>query len=271
MSSNIVAIVIARDEEKNIAKTLNSIKEQTSKPYIIVVDDGSIDNTPNIAEKIAELVIRLPRHEESWAGKPQLARVFNAGFKEAKKLNPDFLLISGADSLYPRDYVEIIVSRMKRENVVIASGIAKGERARGPRGSGRIIDANWFNKIGFKYPENWGFESYVIFKALSMGFKVKVYTDVYFELSRRTTLSPMKAYYWGLGMRALNYWFPYALGRILLISLKSPKSAFYMFKGYMSHDVKLYDDIRYFVPNFQKRYILYKLGLKRFSAILNVS
>jgi len=255
-----VSVVIARDEERGIAKVLKSLRYQTLRPYIIVVDDGSIDRTPEIASDLSDYLIRLPRHKRPWAGMPLLARVFNAGFEVARELDPDFVLVSGSDAIYPLKYIETIIRRMKKHSVVVASGVAENERAKCPRGSGRIIDARWFNLIGFKYPENWGFESYIIFKALSMGYRVQVYHDIHFKLIRETMINPLKAYYWGLGMRALGYWTPYALYRIVFHFLKSPLVAIYMFKGYSNKGVEKYKDIVTFVSTFQKSLMIYKLN-----------
>lgn len=41
--------VIARDEEDVIGKCLESLKTQTLRPYIVLVDDGSEDDTLSIS------------------------------------------------------------------------------------------------------------------------------------------------------------------------------------------------------------------------------
>ncbi len=261
----IAAIVVARNEEATLAKTLMSLKGQSLKPFIITVDDGSMDSTAEIAKIYSDYVICLPCHEESWAGKPELARVFNAGFQIAKEIDSEYIMISGADSVYPEIYLEKIIKYMKKEETtVIASGIPEGEKAKFPRGSGRVIDVDWFREIGFKYPENWGFEAYVIFKALQMKRNVRVYPVTY-KLLRKTSMTPKKAYYWGKAMKALGYWTPYALGRSMLWFFKSPKITFSMIKGYCSRNVKKYNDIENFVKSYQKKMILnfmFKLSSK---------
>jgi len=248
------AVVIARDEEETIGDCLRSLRQQTSKLFLAVVNDGSADKTSEIASRYADDVVDLPRHEENWTGQPNLAKVINAGFHVLRKEHVAFALISGADALYPPKYVEEIIWRMKSEDVVLASGIAEGEsfRSLSPRGSGRIIDTKWFGKIGFGYPENYGFEVYVVYKALSQGRKVAIYPDLKFKLSRGTKLSKRKMYLWGKGMKALDYWWPYALGRIAVMGLRQPPNAFEMLRGYVS-EVSKYDDIKGFVPKLQVR------------------
>ena len=50
--NSIVAVIIARNEENYLPKTLTSLLEQDLEPYrIIVVDDGSTDKTRECAIK----------------------------------------------------------------------------------------------------------------------------------------------------------------------------------------------------------------------------
>ena len=250
------AIVIARDEENRIEACLESLRNQSVTMFIVVVNDGSIDGTKRIASQYADLIVDLPRHDANWTGRPELAKVFNTGFEVLREQKCDYIMISGADATYSVNYIEKMIQRMKAENVVLASGIAQGEsvRASSPRGCGRMIQEEWFRNVGFIYPENYGFEAYLIFKALSQGERVKIFQDLTFRLSRKTRFSNKKMHSWGKGMKALNYWWPYAVGRAALIGLKHPLGGFNMLKGYSSN-ISFYDDVKEFVPSFQKKII----------------
>jgi len=58
---NISVVIIARNEEKRIGKTLNSLQTQTLQPdEIIVVDNASIDSTAKIAREIGATVVYEP-------------------------------------------------------------------------------------------------------------------------------------------------------------------------------------------------------------------
>ncbi|MEM2514837.1 MAG: glycosyltransferase family A protein [Thermofilaceae archaeon] len=253
------AVVIARDESENIRLCLKSLRGQTVKVFLVVVNDGSLDNTGDIALEYADVVVNLPRHEESWAGRPELATVFNAGFDVLKEMDLDYLLISGADGVYPSNYLEKIIERMSRSNIVLSSGVIKGEKSSWmPRGMGRVVDARWFRTVGFRYPVNYGFEAYLVYKALSEGRKVVVFPDLFFESRRRTSISREKMYLWGKGMKALNYWWPYAFGRAVIIGIKSPSSGLALIRGYLSN-IQQYEDIKDFTPKFQKRKLLRRM------------
>ncbi len=254
------AVVVSRDEEDVLEECLESLRLQTIRTFLVVVDDGSKDKTGKIASKYADVVVGLPSHEENWAGRPELARVFNSGFKVLRKEKVNSILISGADARYPPDYIEEIIKRMDSQNVVLASGVAEGEESSSafPRGCGRVIDAEWFKEVSFEYPERNGFEGYPLYKALSQGYKVAVFPDLKFKLSRGTRLSGMKLYSWGKGMKALNYWWLYAVGRALMMGLKQPVGGYYLLKGYFT-SVTQYEDLRDFVPHYQKRTIIKRI------------
>jgi glycosyltransferase involved in cell wall biosynthesis len=253
-------VVSARDEEDAIEECLKSLRGQTVKLFLVVVNDGSVDKTSDVASGYADVVVDLPRHEESWTGRPELARVINAGFDVLRKRNVSYVLMSGADAVYPPNYVEEITYRMENERIVLASGVAKDDvsRTSSPRGCGRVVDAKWFRSVSFRYPENYSFEGYLVYKALSQGEKVAVFPDLKFRLSRRTRLSRRKLYLWGKGMKALNYWWPYAIGRIIIMGLRRPQNGFEMLKGYLSYAPK-YEDVRCFIRNYQVKTFLNRI------------
>lgn len=121
-----------------------------------------------------------------------------------------------------------------------------------------MIQKEWFRNVGFRYPENYGFEAYLIYKALSQGEEVKIFQDLNFKLSRKTRFSNKKMHSWGKGMKALNYWWPYAVGRAALTGLRHPLGGYYLLKGYFS-DISLYDDIKEFVRCFQRKIIFRRI------------
>jgi len=249
-------VIKVRNEQDAIEESLLNLSNQTLKPFIVVVNDGSADRTGEIASRHADAVLNLPRHKESWVGRPELARVVNIGLNVLKTEELDFVMFSDGEVVYPLNYIEEIIKRMKDSDIILASGVAEGEVSRSfsPRGCGRVVDAKWFRSVGFKYPENYAFEAYLVYKALSEGKKVALFPELKFKLLRKTRLFPKKAYFWGKGMKALNYNVFYALGRSFLVSLKSPRNGFAMLRGYFS-DVEKYKDVEDFVPAFQRAQI----------------
>ena len=201
-------------------------------------------------------VVDLPYHEESFLGRPELAERLNIGLKFAEKYSPDYILKVDADHTLPKEYVEKIVSRMEvNPKLVVASGHIKGEpyTESAPRGSGRIIKASWLKEEfgSLCFPVCWGWEGYLLLKALKSGYEVKCFREIESEVKRCTGLG--KAGYWGKAMYALGYDWKYALGRCLLIFLKSPKAGLSMFWGWFRHKNVERTDIAEWVSQIQKK------------------
>src|SRR5579864_1971419 len=92
-----VSVVIpARDEEACLGACLRSLTTQTGIPYeILVVDDGSTDNTRTIAQSFASVrVIEPGPLPEDWTGKN------NAVTAGAHQAQGDWLLFTDADTVH---------------------------------------------------------------------------------------------------------------------------------------------------------------------------
>ena len=78
-----VGVVIAsRNEEENISKTLEGLENQTLPPIeIVVVNDGSMDRTGEIARSFGCRVIDLPDVGYDKTGTPEHAKTLNVGLR----------------------------------------------------------------------------------------------------------------------------------------------------------------------------------------------
>ena len=240
-------VILARNEERYIEKTLCAVKKQTVPPnQIVVVNDGSTDRTGEIASKYADVVIKLPDRGYGAVGTPELSGVVNQGLRRVKG-DVDYVLICGADNILPEDFSETMLNRMKANpKLVVASGTAEGSpySEHSPRGS-RIVDAKFWRELNdLQYPEVWGWESWLYFKALQLGYQARSFRDVVTKPQRPilTHARAWKAELWGKAMYALGYDWKYALGRCALTFVKSPKAGLNMFWGWLLHkDVKRLD------------------------------
>jgi glycosyltransferase involved in cell wall biosynthesis len=261
--SRIAVVIPARNEEKFLGITLQSIAGQETKPdRIIVVDDGSQDGTSKIASSFGAEVVDLPDRGYQTQGTPVLADVINRGLQRLDDYEGehDYVMILGADHILPSNYVSTIIEEMERsKNLAVCSGIIEGEEKKNlfPRGSGRIVRAWFWKQIGLRYPSKFGFEAFLVFKALQMGHANMVFDKLVTKTQRRTGGSYGKNTYmgYGKGLKALGYSRTYAAGKIVLAFMRSPKKAIYMLKGYIS-DVELYDsDFRRYLREMQHRQI----------------
>jgi len=114
-----VLITPARNEQKFISKTLNSMVAQTLLPERwVIVDDGSTDQTPEIVQTYAkrypwiELVIRPQHLDRSFAGK---VHAFNAGLACVQSLEFDVVGNLDADLSFEQDYLEFLMLKFSED------------------------------------------------------------------------------------------------------------------------------------------------------------
>jgi glycosyltransferase involved in cell wall biosynthesis len=275
VKTRIAAVIPARNEELHIGKTLSALLKQDVAPNkIIVINDGSTDSTEKVASSMGAEVINITDRGYDAQGTPALANVLNYGLQRLQESHgfgsnnrsDDYVLILGADHILPSNYIKAILDLMEADNLIaICSGQIKGEKkSLVPRGSGRIIRVDFWSKIGFRYPENYGFEAYLIIRANQYGYKIKVMDDLVSEILRKAGRGYKKNTYisYGKSLKALGYNKAYAAARISLQFPRNPRGAIYMMKGYLSRDVKVYEqefcqylsrlqrtDIRHYILN----------------------
>lgn len=251
-------IIPARNEEKFISETLSHLLRQTIQPKkIIVINDASQDNTRNIALNFEAVeVIDITRDSREYAvGLPILAQVINQGLKKLYKDDFEYVMILGSDHLIPPHYLSTIIETMKKDNeIMICSGQIIGERFLLPRGSGRVVNYHFWKKIGLKYPENYGFETYLLMKAAMSGFKVRILDELVTTTQRKTgKYYGRKAFQSkGKALRALGQCRINSAVDIGLVTLRNPYLGIAMLHGYLSRDVKPYEqDLRNYVNRIQ--------------------
>lgn len=112
---NYVLITPARNEERNIERTLQSVVQQTQRPLRwVVVDDGSTDKTPDIVARYAkdhpwiQLVRRSARSDRSFAGK---AHAVNTGLEQVRDLRFEVMGNLDADVSFETDYMAFVVAK----------------------------------------------------------------------------------------------------------------------------------------------------------------
>jgi glycosyltransferase involved in cell wall biosynthesis len=237
-------IIPARNESNFLGSTLDALKHQTfQSDRIVVVNDGSTDNTSDVAKSFNVDVIDLPDRGYRATGKPILADVINKGLESIKNNECKYILILGSDHVLSPDYVSKIIEIMEQDDqTVIASGIIKGEPQRdtSPRGSGRVVRYDYWKKLGLQYPLGYGFESYIVYKALVNCFNVRVIRNA-ISWSQRPTGKTTNYRNYGKAMKSLGYHPLYAMGRIALTLKHNPKNAIHMTLGYFERNTKKYD------------------------------
>ncbi len=112
--SSVSIIVPIYNVEKYLRKCIDSLINQTMKDVeIILVNDGSPDNSRSICEEYAEADNRIKVINKKNGG---LSSARNAGLKEAKS---DYILFVDSDDWINIHMVEILFEEMKKNNAEI--------------------------------------------------------------------------------------------------------------------------------------------------------
>jgi glycosyltransferase involved in cell wall biosynthesis len=124
--SRIVAVIPAYNEERYIGSVVLKVRRYVDA--VIVVDDGSVDSTAEIAQAAGAIVLR---HEHN-RGK---GVALNTGFRKARELDPDAIVVLDGDSQHlPAEMPSVLAPIVGGEaDIVVGSRYLVG-RGRVPRG-----------------------------------------------------------------------------------------------------------------------------------------
>lgn len=147
---SVTIIVPARNEARNIAPCLQTLTAQEYPDFdIVVVDDGSDDDTGNLARGISRGTAREIRVisgeslPEGWFGKPW------ACHQGAQGVKTDLLLFTDADTRHAPDLLARALTGM-REDGVRALTLNGHQEAKTP--GELLIQPQVFALIGLRYP-----------------------------------------------------------------------------------------------------------------------
>lgn len=264
-------IIPAKNEEKNLKETVDSLRNTAmfanQELYIVVVNDGSKDNTSIIAKKLGCHLVELADRGYSALGMPELADTHNAGFQYIDKhlnINSyDYLMVVGADTTFNNNYISLLLEEMKsNKNLVICGGVLNKIKTNhdAVRGSGRLIRNTFWTLEGRKVPNQYySWESYPLVFANSHGYE----TRTIYEAHMQTPREPMGIVDWkryGIAMKENGSIFIYVFLRASKRLFKSRDFyGFYrMIYGYISSSPILYEKkLRDFNAKRQFRKILH--------------
>jgi len=122
----LVSVLIpARDEEVSIANCMESLQKQDYPNYeVLVLNDGSTDNTAAIVSRIAADDDRIRMYSgeplpKGWAGKPF------ACYQLAKKARGSWLLFVDADTIHTPDMLRSVLARAIEQKASLLSGFPR--------------------------------------------------------------------------------------------------------------------------------------------------
>lgn len=126
------------NESRYVTDMLNSVRDQTHQDFeLIVVDDGSTDNTAELVRTACRADPRIKLISEGKLGK---VRAFNRAFEEARG---DIIVLLGGDDMLPRDSLELrvraTVDRQRSDEERIAVFARLRTFSENPRFDGQVI------------------------------------------------------------------------------------------------------------------------------------
>jgi glycosyltransferase involved in cell wall biosynthesis len=234
-------IVATRNGASTIKQTIDSILQQSLQAaQVCVVDDGSTDDTASILNAFRDpdklRIVSKPDLGYDIRRVPANLNLAYASLGAAF----DYLMISGDDCVYPREYAHSLITRMASDpSIAVASGRPRtGSNVLAehtPSGSGRMIRRFFWRSVGESYPMKVGWEAWLLYKALEEGFAIRLYEDLTYE-HLRPRGSMHQFAYWGSAMYSLGYHPLYALGRLVKNVVKmeiTPAGFVNMLRGYL--------------------------------------
>ncbi|HEY8110070.1 MAG TPA: glycosyltransferase family A protein [Candidatus Nitrosotenuis sp.] len=277
-------LVTVKNGESTIAQSLESIQEQTLRPSLLcVVNDGSTDSTPQILSKFqsAHSNVKVITLEDKGYDSRRIVHNWNTACDHVRNLGSDydFLLISSDDVIFPKDYVQRLVEEMKKDPKLVlisgSRGLTQSDYMSLPEGAGRLIRNSFFKAIGYQHPPYYGYEPWILYKALESGHNVKKLSEPSYD-HRRTFGIGHKFVEYGPAMRCLGYHPLFVVARVArnLISRKTgiPASASvrmlfdYFRESKWKNDPYFHyheESLRAFVRSSQKKRLLNRLRIRQ--------
>ena len=130
-NSNTLIVIPAFNEAANIVAVLNEVSHSTPEFDVLVVDDGSTDNTFDLASEHGVSTLRLPFNLGVGAA-------MRLGFKYASQNGYESVVQVDADGQHVPKEIGSLLSKLDRFDVVIGSRFADGASGFVVAGSRRI-------------------------------------------------------------------------------------------------------------------------------------
>lgn len=239
-------IIPTKDGERLLDVTVNSILTQSRQPEkIVIVDDASKEPTKEVLEKLRlespKICIVQLKHNEPYNFN-RVPKLINLATKQLQG-KEQFILLSGDDTFYPNNYVEILLKKFGLNGKLrIASGqmfgIVNAGTKPAPHGTGRLIEGEFF-RGSIPFPTNPSWESGILEKAIDLKFKIELFPEVCFKHLRAYSNYSIRTF--GHGCYVLDHWSFYVFLRFLayLFTVKRTvlkrTQAFYFLLGYIEY------------------------------------
>jgi glycosyltransferase involved in cell wall biosynthesis len=241
--SRVLTVTEYYNEADNIPGLVKSIASQTCVPDLwLIIDDGSYDNSTEIFEEnlkqygIPYLLYRMPPKAKPNANLKgrAFAKVEILNNEWVQSDNFDFLMLIGADTLFPPTYIELSTKIMERLPMFGALGGRIRNEPGGitPMGTGKIVRWDVVKATSGRY---WDLDPDSLWNmiALNMGYKLLIVLDLVIDVTRPTHMySPVGFYNYGKRMKYVG-WNPFSALVYSFILLARRTHPQHFLRGYL--------------------------------------
>lgn len=218
MSLSITVLIPAYNEEDGLGGVLDGLQElmRTRKidAEIIVIDDGSTDNTALVAE--SRNGVRLIRHDSNRG----YGSALKTGIRQAKH---DFILIADADGTYPIEAIPALLECLDESDMVV--GARTGQHIRIPLArrpakwllnrlanylarreipdlnSGlRVFRRELAERFFPLFPDGFSFTITITLAALTNDYRVRFVPVNYYKRTGQSSIRPSRDFFGFLGL-----------------------------------------------------------------------
>ncbi len=138
----VLVIMPAWNEEEAITASIKALQKTVPWVDLVVINDGSTDNTSQVAKAAGAFVIDLPFNMGVGAA-------MRTGYKYARQMDYDAAMQMDADGQHPPEYVETLLEGLKKADIVIGSRFAQADnyKVKGPRRWAMLLLSFMFSSI----------------------------------------------------------------------------------------------------------------------------
>lgn len=114
--SKIIAIIPAYNECANIERVISDIRKETDQVDIVVINDGSTDETFNVAKNLGVMIIDLPYNLG-------IGAAMQTGYKYAEMMGYDIAVQVDGDGQHPANQIHFLIKPLAegKADIVIGS------------------------------------------------------------------------------------------------------------------------------------------------------
>lgn len=241
-------LTVVRNEQETVNQAISAIVNQSAPPsHIVVIDDGSTDQTPgklkSLEEQYPGLNVRTRKNRGySALGTYLMSDVYNTGLAVLDQFSDwDYLIVVPGDLALDRDYAMKLLGRMG-DKIGITGGINRDKKFLSDYnrdhviGAGRVIKREILNHLGNRLPRNYDWESAVLHCATFLGYEIRRHDDCFFDMRRGGTGHDINYTGWGRGMKNANYHPLVVMGRVMkeLLIRRDYNRAIRLLVGYLA-------------------------------------